>query len=219
MADLFETYRKSHPDFLDDFLAPEGIITRKRDIDDRIIISAKRVSEARKSLKKLIIEKQNLTEKISDYKSTLGELRISKARMTTQLAALQDSMKVLGREIDEQDIQIKENLAQQNHDQNRLKALREKVHEQEVAGKNLHKNKEALKKNLETLEKTISTRNRELSGKEHDLKSRIDTMERYREMVEKIHISQAQIDTEIQNIYDYFREKNSKNLHNYLDRL
>ena len=36
LIDLFNKYKKSTPSFLDDFLAPDGIITKKRDIDNNI---------------------------------------------------------------------------------------------------------------------------------------------------------------------------------------
>ena len=53
---LFERYRTFAPSFLDEFLAPEGIITRKRDIDERVNENAAGIARLRQRNEELARE-------------------------------------------------------------------------------------------------------------------------------------------------------------------
>ena len=57
---LFERYRTFAPSFLDEFLAPEGIITRKRDIDEQINESAAGIARLRQRNEELAKENADL---------------------------------------------------------------------------------------------------------------------------------------------------------------
>jgi chromosome segregation protein len=71
---LFARYRTFAPSFLDEFLAPEGIITRKRDIDEKINESAAGIAVLRQRNEELARENASLREKIDTYRKTLEEI-------------------------------------------------------------------------------------------------------------------------------------------------
>jgi chromosome segregation protein len=84
---LFEDYRKSTPSFIDEFLAPEGIITRKRALDTKIRAANEGMSERRGKIAELRKDNETLGTKIDEYRRTLEDLRLSRVRMTTQAQA------------------------------------------------------------------------------------------------------------------------------------
>ena len=100
---LFERYRTFAPSFLDEFLAPEGIITRKRDIDERVNESAAGIVRLRQRNDDLARENAGLREKIEEYRKTLEDLRVNLARLQTQRTGIEQEIGRLGRERTEQE--------------------------------------------------------------------------------------------------------------------
>ena len=64
LADEFANYTRSVPSFLDDFLAPEGIITQKRKVDARLSEAMQSEDKARSEVERLILENKGLNGKI-----------------------------------------------------------------------------------------------------------------------------------------------------------
>ncbi len=62
-----ETYTKSMPGFIDDFLSPEGIMTKKRSVDRKIQDNKNEVSGKRSLIAGLRSENTGLAEKIDQY--------------------------------------------------------------------------------------------------------------------------------------------------------
>ena len=85
LAGMFEQYRTFAPSFLDEFLAPEGIITKKRDIDSRINANAAGIAVRLQRNEQLAKENLGLRERIEEYRRTLEGLRVNLARLQTHL--------------------------------------------------------------------------------------------------------------------------------------
>ncbi|MDC7232403.1 MAG: AAA family ATPase, partial [Spirochaetales bacterium] len=69
------------PDFLEEFLAPSGIISRKREIDDDLESITENLKKYRETVKSKTAESAELNIKIQEFRNTLEELRVNKARM------------------------------------------------------------------------------------------------------------------------------------------
>ena len=82
--ELFESYRKASPSFIDEFLAPEGIITRKRALDEKINGLKEAVRQRRERIMALRSENDGLGLKIEEYRKTLEDLRVNRVRMRSE---------------------------------------------------------------------------------------------------------------------------------------
>ncbi|MDR2111188.1 MAG: AAA family ATPase, partial [Spirochaetaceae bacterium] len=96
---LFESYRKSTPAFIDEFLAPGGIITKKRSLDAVIRAAQEGITERRERIASLRRDNETLGLKIGEYRATLEELRVSRVRMTTQAQAAEEQARLIRREL------------------------------------------------------------------------------------------------------------------------
>ena len=108
LAGHFADYRRWTPLFLEEFLAPEGIITRKREIDQRITATLAGIALKRGEADQLSAENRALSGKINEYQRTLEELRVNRARMYAQRTAFAGELERLAREIAEQDLALRE---------------------------------------------------------------------------------------------------------------
>jgi len=216
---LFEDYKNTNPDFLDEFLAPEGIITRKRDIDNKIFTVLEKIKFNRERTRSLNNENKTLLKKIDEYRVSLEEQKVSLAKISTQVDAVLESVKVLDKDKEEHEDFLKQNSTELLNEQEKKSAAEKKILELENAGKKLIEDKKNIKKNLERLEQGILEKNKKLQGKELELKSKVEKMNKINSEISRFNIDMAQLETEIQNMYNNFRDKNSRELDEYRERI
>ena len=217
--ELFENYRKTTPAFIDEFVAPEGIITRKREIDGEIRARAEGVLQRREEIAQLRRDNEELSGKIDQYRATLEELRVNRARMDAQAKAAEEQARLLRRELAGQESLLQHIRDEITADKKRLEELAKQIAdaESEIAG--IEKQGELFAGELKKLENDISIKNGETTGKQEDLKKRSMDLARVQEGLEKIHLDLVQTETEIKNIQENFRETHSRDLLEFEDRI
>ncbi|MDR0708685.1 MAG: AAA family ATPase, partial [Spirochaetaceae bacterium] len=216
---LFEDYRKSTPSFLDDFLAPEGIITKKRLLDAEIRACKEGVIERQGRIVKLRQDNQELNVKINEYRKTLEELRLSRERMITGARAAGEQAKLIRRELAGQEAQLKSVRDELFLSRKRCDEIDERIAstKEEIAG--IEQKGLKLSADLEKLEKDIAKKNGDVAGKQESIKKRMGDLTRMQEKLEKIHLELVQSETEVKNIQDNFRETHSRDLMEFEERI
>ena len=212
IRDYFEKYKSTVPVFIDEFLAPEGIITRKREIDSEIVKSIEKTASLREKIKKLQGENKRLTLKIEEYRSTLEELKVEQVKMKTQQQALNDSVKSLSRNIEDIENQLAENTKEIESCNIRKKEIDVRIKQLEKEEKELFDAEKQLKKELEKLESGISRKNSDLVSKQKSVKNKKSDYDKIILRIEKYHLETATYETEIRNLYDNFRDNYSREL-------
>jgi len=214
---LFSDYRGSGAAFLEDFLAPEGIITRKRDLDERIVASAERSKEFRSRITELSEEKTAMLSRIDEAKNTLEEHRVAQARTTTQSTAAEDSLASLARETEGEETRLEETRLQIATDEARIHSL----DEQEIAitarQKELEKLQEQLRLEMTELERGINAGNRTMSGSETKL-IELDEQRAHLEIgKEKIRLEMGHVEDGIRLLLEGFKDRNSRDLSEFAE--
>jgi len=214
-----DSYTGLEPDFLNDFLAPEGIITRKREIDEKLSDVKDQLKIARDIIQKKNEENRLLEKKIQEYRSTLEELRVNRARMATQVSAIQDNLKSLASELNNYEEMLRQNLEEIGRLDKRIKETLGKIKEAEKQLNTLDENKIDLQKKLKGLEKSIQSRNKDVSGKEGELKKKNSDLQNLTLSLEKYRVEKEHIEGGIENLCQNFRENNSSDISKYEDRI
>jgi chromosome segregation protein len=216
---LFESYRSHSPLFLDEFLAPEGIITKKRALDAQIRGAKDGIEERRQRIKTLHSDNVSLTAKINEYRVTLEGLRVNLARMNAQAKSAEEQARLIRRELVGQEAMLKNIRDELSLDRKRLEEIDARIADThteitEIEQKGLNLNKE-----LEKLEKDIQKRNGVVAGKQEVIKKRTAELGKVQEALEKIHLELVQSETEIKNTQDNFRETHSRDLMEFEERI
>ena len=216
---LFQSYRDHTPAFIDEFLAPEGIITKKRALDGRIRGAKDGIEERRQRIKALLGDNASLSAKIDEYRSTLQDLRVSKAQMTAQAQSAEEQAKLIRRELAGQEGLLKNIRDELFLDRKRLLEIDERIADTQEEVAAIEQKGLTLTANLEKLEKDIQKRNGDVAGKQEAIKKRMADLNKVQESLEKIHLELVQSETEIKNIQDNFRETHSRDLMEFEERI
>lgn len=212
-------YRESIPSFLDEFLAPEGTLTRKREIDRRSDEIRERTRTLREEIEGLEKENRELTEKINEYRGTLEQLRMNDVQVQTQQKAQTDALERVKREIEEQRSTLAETENGIAESEQRLGGFGDQAEQMRAERDKLGGQESELKKELEQLEKGITKRNTELAERERAVKGMMNDLAKAQADVEKLQVQHAETNTEIRSIYDNFRDRHSRELSEYEDRM
>jgi chromosome segregation protein len=212
---LFLDYRRFTPSFLEEFLTPEGIITRKRGVDQQITATLEQIANARQRGEALQEENRNLSGRIVEYRKTLEELRVNHARMLAQKSNLENEMERLNREILEQESQLSAVAREIEQSLQAVEELEERIARVLAERDALEKENQDIKRELSSLEGRIASKNSSLVGKEKELKNQINDLERVKAELEKLQIALAENQAEIRNLYQNFSEQHSRDLGEY----
>jgi len=215
----FISYKETIPTFIDEFLAPEGIIVRKRDIDSRIEENRQMIQAMREKAKSLREENKKLTIRIEEYRKTLEELKMTKVRMETRLKAVAEAVRLLERDLHEQQNLVAENRNDLESFNSRLENIVKQLKGIESEKAALKKEEEKLQKELSRLENGISKRNVDMKSREKKLKVKMENLGKLHQQLESLHIEISNVNIEIKNVYDNFRDRHSRDLSDYDSRI
>jgi chromosome segregation protein len=219
LARRYQEYKKTTPSFIDEFLSPEGIITKKRSIDREIGACDEGVAERRGRIASLQKENKALGEKVDEYRRTLEDQRGNRIRMQTQATGAEEALALLRREIAGQEGYLKELENEVFLEEKRLKDSEEELGgiDEEIA--DIEKRGRELSSELERLEKDIALKNSDLTKRQDELKKKMERLGALQSELERIHLGLAQTETEIRNIKENFTEQYSRDLMEFETRM
>jgi chromosome segregation protein len=216
---LFESYRSHSPLFLDEFLAPQGIITKKRELDAKIRGAKDGIEERRQRIKTLQSDNAALAVKINEYRATLEDLRVNLARMNAQAKAAEEQAKLIRRELTGQESMLKNIRDELHADRKRLEEINERIADTQSEIAEIEQKGKGLTNELEKLEKDIKKRSGDVAGKQEIIKKRTAELGKVQEALDKIHLELVQSETEIKNIQENFRDTHSRDLMEFEERV
>ncbi|HUW41747.1 MAG TPA: AAA family ATPase [Rectinemataceae bacterium] len=215
----YEGYKKTTPSFIDEFLSPEGIITKKRAIDREIAACDEGVARRRERIASLREENRLLGEKVEEYRRTLEELRGNRIRMQTQGTAAEESLALLRREIASQEGYLKDLESEIFLEEKRLGEAQEELADLDGEIADIEKRGRDLTAELERLEREIAVKTSDLSKRQEDLKRKLERLGSLQGELERLHLGLAQTETEIRNVKENFAEQFSRDLMEFETRM
>ncbi|MCQ2248991.1 MAG: AAA family ATPase [Treponema sp.] len=212
LSQAIDSYTRTTPQFIDDFLSPEGIITKKRTIDADIQANAEKVEAIQAENDELAKKNIQLTKKINEYKETLSKLTVNRAQMIQQIKNCEQQISQLKRAL----VQEENSLNDQKNDLYEETKHRDDVEEQiqeteeEIAEINARGAK--IMDEIDSIKKSIDDCNSKVSGKQNALQKKQEEKTKYQAQYEKLSIGIAQYDTEIRNVKQNFQDNFSRDL-------
>ncbi|WP_442792390.1 chromosome segregation SMC family protein [Rectinema subterraneum] len=215
----FTRYIAIAPTFLNELVAPEGVMTQKRRIDAAILAHAVRLKEIEAENQALSSRNGDLSRKIETYRKTLEEARLEKAKIQAQMEAAQDALSVLRREIAGQEAYRHEIASELAGEQKRQQELQEEIESLEEELAEIEQKGRRLSEEMAELEASISQRTSDLAERRKESSELEQKMQALQQELENLHMAVAQSETEIRNLKDTFTELYSRDLLSFESRM
>ncbi len=219
LKDKYELYCGSTPSFIDEFLSPEGIITKKRAIDALMNSTKDGITDRRSKIAAWREENRELALRIDGYRKTLEELRGNRIRMQTQVQAAEESLTLIRREITSQEAYFRELDNEVATESRRLGDAQESLSSIDEDIADIEKKGRELTAELERLEKDIAIKNSDVGKRQEELRKKMDKLATLQNELERLHMGLAQTETEIRNVKDNFREQYGRDLIEFEERM
>ena len=212
-------YTKTTPQFIDDFLSPEGIITKKRSIDAAIEENRNMADGIQEENEELLKENERLTIKINEYKDTLGKLRITQAQMKGQISSTEQQITTAKRNLAVEEASLREQQDELFEENKRRDEMVEQISDAEEEIAELEEKGIMITKALNDLDRQISECSKNVSGKESALEKKKKERDTWQARLEKLSVTVGQSDTEIRNIKQNFQDNYSRDLMEFEERM
>lgn len=219
LSQSISEYTKTTPQFIDDFLSPEGIITKKRGIDSSIQQNLATIDSIKNESAELTSKNNALNKKIDEYKDTLSKLRINQAQMAQQITSCEQQISTLRKTLASEETSLREQQNELFEENKRREENEEQLQETEESIAELEAQGQKITSELNDLDKQIAECNSQVSGKQSALQKKQEERNKYQSQLEKFSVGIAQYDTEIRNVKQNFQENFSRDLMEFEERM
>ena len=219
LSEAVDAWAKTSPEFIDEFLSPEGIITKKRHVDQKITENKNKVQQKREAITSLHSENSDLVKKVAEYRKTLENLRINQAEMNAQVQAAEDQLKLIRRELTAKQSELHNTENDLFNEQKRLEDITDQVCDIESEMAEIEHKGQSLVKKIDELENDRKNRSSDVSSRQMELKKKTEELSKVQVQFEKISLEVATADTKIQNIKENFRENHARDLMEFEERM
>nr|MCR5765135.1 chromosome segregation protein SMC [Treponema sp.] len=212
-------YLQASPSFITEFLSPEGIMTKKRNIDQKISENLLSVEKTNQEIQELNSENADLIKKIDEYKNTLNKLEKNEIQMNEQISSAQNQISLQNRTLTSEQNSLKdvddEIYAENKHAEDvneQIKVVQDELVEIEYRGTKLAQE-------LAKIDEEIEKCNKSVSGKNDILLKKQEEQNKYQEQYERLTLSVNSSDNDIRNIKQNFQEQYSRDLMEFEERM
>lgn len=219
LKEKLENYTKTTPAFIDDFLSPEGIITKKRGIDSEIEDNLSQIDQLQEKSRELEKINSELEKKIREFNETLSGLKVNQAAMVQQILNCEQLISNLKKSLASEEASLKEQKDELYEETKRREDLVEQIEDAEESIAELQRKGEKITEELNDLDKQIAECNNKVSGKQNALQKRQEELKKYQTQLEKYNFDIGQNDIEIKNVKQNFQDNYSRDLMEFEERM
>ena len=205
-------YEKASPAFITEFLSPEGIMTKKRELDKKIQENHDSIDALNKEIEDLRNSNSDLAAKINEYKDTCAKLRENKAKMEAEIQASLNQASLLRRSLVSEQNNLRDAEQDLESETKKSDEMNEQIIEIEQEIAELEYKGTKLADQLKELDAKIAENNSNVSGKKDKLIKKQEEQNKFQAQFERLTLTLNSSDTEIRNIKQNFQEQHSRDL-------
>lgn len=212
-------YQNASPAFITEFLSPQGIMTKKRDIDEQINQNIQNVDSINNQISHLHGENKTLSSKIEEYKETLNKLKLNEIQMKEQISASQSQITMLNRQISSEKASLEETENELFIETKRADEISDQINTYQDELAEIEYRGKKLAEEMNELDAEIAKANKNVSGKSDSLNKKREEQNRCQEQYERLTISINSSDNDIRNVKLNFQEQYSRDLMEFEERM
>ena len=212
-------YQNASPAFITEFLSPQGVMTKKRDIDEQINKNIQSVESINSQISQLHGENKTLSSKIEEYKETLNKLKLNEIQMKEQISASQSQINMLNRQISSEKTSLEETENELFIETKRADEITDQINTYQDELAEIEYRGKKLAEEMNALDEEIVKANKSVSGKSDSLNKKREEQNRCQEQYERLTISINSSDNDIRNVKLNFQEQYSRDLMEFEERM
>ncbi len=219
LKEAFERYQATLPSFIDEFLAPEGVITQKHTIDSTLATSRQEMANHRQSILSLRDERLKLVARREQYREESVQLRISQGELSERLTSVKGAIEALEKNSMEQNYLYTDLVKGVELAQERLLETSKQIESVKDEQDDIQEESRLLREELDAVVRQIGLENERLGGERTKMNQRHDTLSEIRSTIDKYTFHVESLEGQIEQVYITFFDNYGKSLKEYDSRL
>lgn len=215
----FLSYKETIPPFIDSFLSPDGLLTKKREISDKEALLRDANVRSREKIVSFKSQISSLEVEVDNLRDTIKNMEIQLASVEAGISSFKAVKDNLERSIDEKEISFADSQSAITIANSRIEATANQLRQADSEKAELLNQIIELKKQLKELQDEINERYSALSSKEKEKNDTIDKINYLNNEIEKNELWINNTQDLIQNLYASFYNTYSRNLKEFEDRM
>ncbi|MFA5447961.1 MAG: AAA family ATPase [Sphaerochaeta sp.] len=212
-------YEKMLPTFIDELIAPEGIISEKHRSDQKMVELRRSLTNNRDRVRYLREENERLNLDLGRYQETIGDQRVAQNQLQSQEGAFRQWIAKLQTSITEAEYQHKDALNQAQNAEERVWETQEDIRTVELEVEETRALIADHQRDLSALIQVIDALSAEIREKTDQKSSSFDRLQELRNARDKFGLQIEQLEESISDIFTNFFDTYGKSLKEYEGRL
>ena len=212
-------YEKAMPDFIEDFTSPEGIITKKRGIDSKILDLNSQIEKINERIASYKSENGELVKKINEYRETLNQLRVTEASMAQAIFGVKQNVEILRRSLVSEQNNLRQNQEEFEQEQRRRDELNEQIIDVQSELAAIEHRGQKCADEMSEINSEIVRCNSSVSGTQNKLDKKQEEQRKIQSQYEKLAMDLVTSDNDIRNIKQNFIDTHSRDLMEFEERM
>ncbi len=215
----FERYKATLPSFIDEFIAPEGIITQKHTIDNALKLSREKLNYHRQRILALKEDREGLLILLEQYREYSTQSRVALGESSERLTSIKGAIESLEKSSMEQKHLYEDLLKDGEVAQERLSETSNLIEEIKGEQTEIKAKRERLDADLGEIVRLIGVENERLGGERHLMNERHNRLSEMRSTIDKYTYHIESLNGQIEQVYITFFDTYGKSLKEYDERL
>ena len=212
-------YERAMPDFIEDFTSPEGIITKKRGIDSKILDINSQIEKINEKIVSYKSENGELVKKINEYRETLNQLRVTEASMAQAIFGVKQNVEILRRSLVSEQNNLRQNQEEFEQEQRRRDELNEQIIDVQSELAAIEHRGQKCADEMSEINSEIVRCNSSVSGTQNKLDKKQEEQRKIQSQYEKLAMDLVTSDNDIRNIKQNFIDTHSRDLMEFEERM
>lgn len=219
LEEVFDQYRSMIPSFIDDFLSPAGILTKKRTIDENIENNYSQIESDRQRIRELGEENASLNKKLANYQQTLENLKLTEVDIQGRLKNIEEVLTTLFRSVNEQELAAEETKNDLEAAGRRIEEARQRIAELQDDEQQISLEERQLTEKAVELKEQIEQKQQRISLDKQDLVLKQELLANVSTRIERAKAEIDSLDNEMRYIYSEFEENYTRSLSEFKERM
>jgi chromosome segregation protein len=219
LKQLFATYQLHQATFIDELIAPKGIISEKHKLEALMASKRKTLSGNRERITYLREENRKLTQALDSYRLAISDQKVALNQLSGQKQSAKEWIGKLQLSVTELQYQYSDELNNSENAQERIYETQEDIRDTEAELMEMKASVADLHEDLKDIISLIEEKGSEIRAKQEQKASSYEQLQTLRSEGVKLGLQIEQLATNIGAIYTTFFENFGKSLKEYESRL
>lgn len=216
---LLEKYDLVIPTFIDDFIKTDGLVSRKRNMDEKIRNNRKDISIARNQINYLRGENEALASQCEEFRENIYDLKVTLEQIQGMINEQKVRISTIRRQKGEIQLEYSDRIAESHMAEEKANDVQSKILETQDDMELIAQSGMALSEELGEKITLIEAQNDELNMKQNQKTDSFNTLNNLRRSKDQLEVQIEGINQAVTNIYTTFFENYGKSLQEYEERL